>query len=201
MANQKLQGTPGVRPLRAAQLGLAVFTLWAGAAAAQSNAPVTGTMGGTVSGAVSGTVSGTDSRAVATTSAAPVAQQAPVAPPAQQAPVAQSTAAPSQQAVRIPADVVRRTSPPVVGSPARDGMLGDETEALLAVQSNNLAAGPGLPMLGATASRAYRRYLESFNYAIPAFFTTMVQSDNGTGGGGGNGGGATPAAAGAGASQ
>lgn len=193
MAIQKLKGTPGVRPLRAAQLGLAVFTLWAGAAAAQSNAPVTGSMSGTFSGA--------DSRAVATTSAAPVAQPAPVAPNVQQAPVAQSTTAPSQQAVRIPADVVRRTSPPVVGAPARDGMLGDETEALLAVQSNNLAAGPGLPMLGATASRAYRRYLESFNYAIPAFFTTMVQSDNGTGGGGGNGGGAAPAAAGAGASQ
>lgn len=189
MAIQKLEGTPGVRSLRAAQLGLAVFTLWAGAAAAQSNAPVTGAMGGA------------DSRAVATTSAAPVAQQAPVATNVQQAPVAQSTAAPSQQAVRIPANVVRRTSPPVVGSPSRDGMLGDETEALLAVQSNNLAAGPGLPMLGATASRAYRRYLESFNYAIPAFFATMVQSDNGTGGGGGNGGGASPAAAGAGASQ
>lgn len=192
MAIQKLQGTPGVRPLRAAQLGLAVFTLWAGAAAAQSNAPVTGTMGGS------------DSRAVATTSAVTMAQQVPAANTAnaaQQAPVAQNTAAPSQQAVRIPTDVVRRTSPPVVGAPARDGMLGDETEALLAVQSNNLAAGPGLPMLGATASRAYRRYLESFNYAIPAFFTTMVQSDNGSGGGGGNGGGAAPAATGAGASQ
>ncbi|MGR9578909.1 DUF3613 domain-containing protein [Pandoraea sputorum] len=188
MAIQKLKGTPGVRSLRAAQLGLAVFTLWAGAVAAQSNAPLTGTMGGA------------DSRAVATTSAAPVAQQAPVATNPQQAPVAQSTAAPSQQAVSIPANVVRRTSPPVVGAPARDGMLGDETEALLAVQSNNLAAGPGLPMLGATASRAYRRYLESFNYAIPAFFTTMVQSDSGTGGGG-NGGGMAPAAAGAGASQ
>ncbi|APD11306.1 hypothetical protein UC34_25340 [Pandoraea vervacti] len=199
--------------MQTTQRGLAVLTLcaalgaalWTSGAAAQSNAPVTGAMGGV------------DARTVAAPSAAPsvsasaaastgqttqTAQQTPVASTVvQPAPAAQ--VAPVQEAARTPTNVVRRTTPPRVGEPARDGMLGDETEALLAVQGNNLAAGRGLPMLGATASRAYKRYLDSFNYPIPAFFETMVQSTNGSGGGGGGGGGggAAPAAMGTGVSQ
>ncbi|ANI21737.1 hypothetical protein AB870_25945 [Pandoraea faecigallinarum] len=225
MAVQKLQRPPGTRPRETAQRGLAVFalrTVLGGAlgvvlgvvlgsalgcvlgtnvALAQSNAPVTGTMGGT------------GMRAVAAPSSAPAVQPTPVAasvgqPETTTATTAtEATAAPAvpvQEAARTPANVVRRTAPPRVGEPARDGMLGDETEALLAVQGNNLAAGRGLPMLGATASRAYKRYLDSFTYPIPAFFETMVQTTNGAGGGGGSGaagGGTAPAAMGAGVSQ
>lgn len=193
MAVQKLQGKPGTRPLHAAPLGLAVLTLWAGLAVAQSNTPVTGSMGGA------------DARAVAVPSAATftappavqVAQQSVGTSNAEQTPAAQTAAAPAPEA-RMPTNVVRRTTAPRVGEPAADGMLGDETEALLAVQSNNLAAGRGLPMLGATASRAYKRYLDSFSYPIPQFYSNLVQSDSS---GGNNGGGGAAPSNGTGASQ
>jgi hypothetical protein len=198
--------------MQTTQHGLAVLTLcaalgatlWASGATAQTNAPVTGAMGGVDARAVAApsTVTSAAASTGQTTQTAQTGPQAPVTSSVvQPAPAAQ--VAPVQEAARTPTNVVRRTTPPRVGEPARDGMLGDETEALLAVQGNNLAAGRGLPMLGATASRAYKRYLDSFNYPIPAFFETMVQSTNGSGGGGGGGGGggAAPAAMGTGVSQ
>jgi hypothetical protein len=185
MAVQKPTGSSGPRLRLAAQLAVAVLALSAGAAAAQSNAPVTGSMGSA------------DPRSVA----APVVQPMPAPADAAQTQAAQATASPAQ-ASRVPRDVVRRDTPLRVGEHARDGMLGDETQALLALQASNLAAGPGLPMLGATASRAYKRYLDSFTYPIPQFYPTMIQSDSGNGGGGGGGGGgAASGGAGAGASQ
>lgn len=137
MAVQRWQGKSGSRPLGAAQLTVAVFVLWIGGAAAQTNAPITGSMGGA------------DTRSVA----APV-QAAPVVQPIPAAQTAQA-ATPAAQPRRVPRNVVRRDTPLRVGEHARDGMLGDETEGLLALQASNLAAGPGLPMLGSTASRAY----------------------------------------------
>ncbi|VVD67524.1 DUF3613 domain-containing protein [Pandoraea anhela] len=206
MAGQTLQEKSGARLVpvprtprsaRFAQIGLAVFALCSGGAVAQSNTPLTGAMGGDDARAVASPSATTSVTSSVTPALQPsvqtFAQASAVAGTSGQAPVA-------QEAARTPSNVVRRTAPPRVGEPARDGMLGDETEALLAVQRNNLAAGPGLPMLGATASRAYRRYLDSFNYPIPAFFATMIQSD-GVGGGGGGGGGAPATSAGAGASQ
>ncbi|MGC7402569.1 DUF3613 domain-containing protein [Pandoraea pneumonica] len=172
-----------------AGVALALCASWA---CAQSQ-PLTGQMGAA------------DTRTVAQATAEPAAPAAPanaavVQQIPAQAPAAQPTqAAPVQQASRVPPNTVRRTTPLRVGEHAPDGMLGDETEALLTLQASNLAAGRGLPMLGATASRAYRRYLESFNYAIPAFYPTMVQSDSNTGSGGGAGG--TVSSGGAGASQ
>ncbi|APD13527.1 hypothetical protein RO07_25465 [Pandoraea pulmonicola] len=168
-----------------------MLVLWAGSAAAQVNAPITGAMGGT-----------TDANARAV--AAPVTplpaagDGASAAGPSQVAQPASTSAA--TQASRVPSNIVRRTTPLRVGEHAADGMLGDETEALLALQANNLAAGPGLPMLGATASRAYKRYLDSFTYAIPQFYPTMVQTESGVGNNSGSGG-VAPAAAGTGASQ
>lgn len=169
-----------------AGVALALCASWA---CAQSQ-PLTGQMGAA------------DTRTVAQATAEPAApanaavvQQIPA-----QAPAAQPTqAAPVQQASRVPPNTVRRTTPLRIGEHAADGMLGDETEALLAMQASNLAAGRGLPMLGATASRAYKRYLDSFTYAIPAFYPTMVQSDSGVGSGGG--GGAAAPSGGTGASQ
>ncbi|MFJ2993471.1 DUF3613 domain-containing protein [Pandoraea sp. NPDC087047] len=195
MAVQKLQGKPGARWWHAAPLGLAMLTLWAGLAVAQGNTPVTGSMGEA------------DARALAAPSAATltaptpvqVAQQSVGTSNEEQTPVAQTAAAsaPAPEA-RMPTNVVRRTTAPRVGEPAADGMLGDETEALLAVQSNNLAAGRGLPMLGATASRAYKRYLDSFSYPIPQFYSNLVQSDSSSGS---NGGGGAAPSTGTGASQ
>lgn len=178
-----------------------VSAVWAGSAVAQISAPITGTMG--------------SASAAADANARTVAPPAQSAQSAQSAQVAGDVAAGAAQprvvqasqagqqaapAARVPANVVRRTTPLRVGEHASDGMLGDETEALLALQASNLAAGPGLPMLGATASRAYKRYLDSFTYAIPQFYPTMVQTESGVGNNSGSGG-AAPAAAGAGASQ
>ena len=189
MAVQKPQGSSGSRPRLAARLAVAVLALWAGGAVAQSNAPITGSMGSA------------DARNVAAPAqAAPVVQQMPAAGDSGQGQAAQAAAVPATEATRVSRNVVRRETPLRVGEHARDGMLGEETEALLALQASNLAAGPGLPMLGSTASRAYKRYLDSFTYPIPQFYPTMVQSDSG-GAGGGSGGGAAPAATGAGASQ
>lgn len=173
-----------------AGIALALCASWAGA---QTSPPLTGQMGG----ADTRTVAQATAEPTAPTNAAVVQQVPAQAPAAQTAQAAQ--AAPVSQASRVPPNTVRRTTPLRVGEHAADGMLGDETEALLALQASNLAAGRGLPMLGATASRAYRRYLESFNYAIPAFYPTMVQSDSSTGGGGGAGG--ATSSGGAGASQ
>ncbi len=180
MAGQKPHGTSGAWPRRVAQLVAAVLTLWAGAVAAQLNAPITGSMGGA------------DARNVAAPAPAPAVSATPAA---------QTAAAPVEQTRRVPHNVVRRDTALRVGEHARDGMLGDETEALLALQAGNLAAGPGLPMLGSTASRAYKRYLDSFTYPIPQFYPAIVQGDTGTGNNGGGSAGAAPATAGAGASQ
>ncbi len=188
MAVQTAQRQSGSSARRAARLSVAALALWAGTAAAQSNPPITGSMGGV------------DARTVAPAQAAGSAQAAPAvqasAQPAQAAaPVAASQARP------IPANVVRRTTPLRVGEHAADGMIGEETEALLALQASGMAAGPGLPMLGATASRAYKRYLDSFTYPIPQSFTAIVQSSSGVGNGGGGGGGGGMAPMGAGVSQ
>ena len=180
MAGQKPHGTSNAWPWRATQLVAAALALWSGAVAAQLNAPITGSMGGA------------DARNVAAPAPAPVVSATPAA---------QTAAAPVEQARRVPHNVVRRDTALRVGEHARDGMLGDETEALLALQAGNLAAGPGLPMLGSTASRAYKRYLDSFTYPIPQFYPAIVQGDTGTGNNGGGSAGAAPAAAGAGASQ
>ncbi|VVD70609.1 hypothetical protein PMO31116_00584 [Pandoraea morbifera] len=190
MAVQTSQCASGIRPPPARRIAVTMFALWAGAAAAQINPPITGTMGGV------------DARTVAPAQAQP----APVARP-QTAPTMTTTgmpgaattaAAAASQPSPIPANVVRRTTPLRVGEHAADGMLGDETQALLALQASGMAAGPGLPMLGATTTRAYKRYLDSFAYPIPEFFSAVVQN-NGAGGGSGGGGAAT--ATGAGASQ
>lgn len=194
MAVEKPQATSGLRPRAVVRFTVAALALWAGAVAAQSNAPITGSMGGV------------DARAVAApTPGARVVPSAPSAPAVaegvQGAKGARTAEVPAAQPARVPRDVVRRDTPLRVGEHAPDGMLGDETEALLTLQANNLAAGPGLPMLGSTASRAYKRYLDSFTYAIPQFYPTIVQSDSGTGNSGGGGAAAAPAATGAGASQ
>ncbi len=64
------------------------------------------------------------------------------------------------------------------------------TLAWLDLQSSNRAAVQEQPMLGAAASLAYQRYLDSFKNKIPAFFGSAASS---SGGGGGSSSSLTPA--------
>ncbi|RQR25927.1 DUF3613 domain-containing protein [Burkholderia sp. Bp9143] len=62
--------------------------------------------------------------------------------------------------------------------------IGHSTDALLALQRDNRAAGPALPMLGDSASLSYQRYLDSFKHKIPESMGSPVNT-NGNGGSGG----------------
>ncbi|MFM0648735.1 DUF3613 domain-containing protein [Paraburkholderia bryophila] len=70
--------------------------------------------------------------------------------------------------------------------PVRASEVGHSTRTWLDLQSSNAQAAPALPMLGAEAGLAYRRYMESFKSKIPDLYGSML---NTTGGGGGSGGG------------
>ncbi|GAB3626996.1 hypothetical protein PTE30175_05008 [Pandoraea terrae] len=80
----------------------------------------------------------------------------------------------------------------------RDLPLGEQTSALLRLQASGDVAGPGLPILGAEATWAYTRYMDSFKYRIPVFYGNMVGNGGGNsgGGGGGDSSGASPSTAG-----
>ncbi|KAG8149616.1 DUF3613 domain-containing protein [Burkholderia catarinensis] len=69
--------------------------------------------------------------------------------------------------------------------PAPDASeIGHATNALLAFQRDDRAAGPALPMLGDAASLTYQRYLESFKHKIPESMGSPVNA-NGSGSSGG----------------
>jgi hypothetical protein len=63
--------------------------------------------------------------------------------------------------------------------------VGDATKEWLQLQSSGAEASEPLPMLGAEATAAYRRYLDSFNSKIPPFFASSLQSQQGSSQGGG----------------
>lgn len=63
--------------------------------------------------------------------------------------------------------------------------VGDATSAWLQLQRSAAEGSEPQPMLGAEATAAYRRYLESFNSKIPPFFASSLQSQQGSGPGGG----------------
>ncbi|WP_259460572.1 DUF3613 domain-containing protein [Paraburkholderia sp. BL23I1N1] len=62
--------------------------------------------------------------------------------------------------------------------------IGHSARAWISLQSSNAEAAPALPMLGAEAGLAYRRYLESFKSKIPDLYESALGS-------GGNGSGTT----------
>lgn len=72
--------------------------------------------------------------------------------------------------------------------------VGHSTHTWLELQSSNTQAAPALPMLGAEAGLAYRRYMESFNSRIPDLYGSSLKA----GGGSGSSGGAMSATGGAG---
>jgi hypothetical protein len=53
---------------------------------------------------------------------------------------------------------------------------------LLQAQVDGRIAGQSLPMLGATAGAAYKRYVDSFNHPIPDHFAATVKDSSGSGG-------------------
>jgi len=61
--------------------------------------------------------------------------------------------------------------PPVRMAPIAER---NDTRALLQIQRSGAQAGPGLPMTGEQAALGYERYLESFRYAIPEYFTSQA---------------------------
>jgi len=65
--------------------------------------------------------------------------------------------------------------------------VGGSTDAWLALQRDNRAAGPALPMLGDAASLAYQRYLDSFRNKIPASMGSPLNPDGGVQSSGGQG--------------
>ncbi|WP_322066190.1 DUF3613 domain-containing protein [Burkholderia ubonensis] len=71
-----------------------------------------------------------------------------------------------------------------VNSTVNAAGIGRSTDAWLALQRDNRAAGPDLPMLGDAASLAYQRYLDSFKNRIP----DSMGSPLGSGGGASSGG-------------
>jgi hypothetical protein len=89
---------------------------------------------------------------------------------------AQGAQEPAQaQASAAPADATPRASE-----------ISHATLAWLDLQSSNRVAVPEQPMLGAAASLAYQRYLESFKSKIPVFFDSASASGSGGSGGGGS---------------
>ncbi|MFM0501710.1 DUF3613 domain-containing protein [Paraburkholderia caffeinilytica] len=93
--------------------------------------------------------------------------------------VAMGMAAPAIAQTSDAAQPIEATQPPVRGSE-----VGHSTRAWLDLQSSNTEAAPSVPMLGAEAGLAYRRYMESFKSRIPDLYGSALNSN----GGGGNGG-------------
>lgn len=74
------------------------------------------------------------------------------------------------------------------GATAKASDIGRATAAWLALQRSNAAAAPAQPTLGAEATLAYQRYLESFKSKIPERFDSSMGQGQGQGQGqGGNG--------------
>lgn len=54
--------------------------------------------------------------------------------------------------------------------------IGADTRAILAIQREGTQAGPMLPMHGEQAALGYERYLNSFRFALPEFYTGQANA-------------------------
>ncbi|MFM0242693.1 DUF3613 domain-containing protein [Paraburkholderia phytofirmans] len=61
----------------------------------------------------------------------------------------------------------------------RASEVGHATRAWLDLQGSNKQAAPALPMLGAEAGLAYRRYMESFKSKIPDLYGSALNTGSG----------------------
>ena len=75
-----------------------------------------------------------------------------------------------------------RPAPPAAATssvaPPQPKPIGQATRGLLQLQASGEAAAPLLPMLGAPASAAYKRHLDSFSHPIPEYFDTAVPTSS-----------------------
>ncbi|MFS8931802.1 DUF3613 domain-containing protein [Cupriavidus taiwanensis] len=62
--------------------------------------------------------------------------------------------------------------------PARSAQreIGADTRTILAIQREGTQAGPMLPMHGEQAALGYERYLNSFRFALPEFYTGQANA-------------------------
>ncbi|RZT29346.1 DUF3613 domain-containing protein [Cupriavidus agavae] len=63
--------------------------------------------------------------------------------------------------------------------------VGDATRNLLAIQRSGTQAGPLQPLTGEQAALSYARYMQSFQYPLPEFYTSQATGSPLRGGGGG----------------
>ncbi|TDG25666.1 DUF3613 domain-containing protein [Paraburkholderia silviterrae] len=89
-------------------------------------------------------------------------------------------------ALVVPAAHAQGTDVQASGAPVPDSEVGHATQAWLELQRSNTQAAPALPMLGAEAGYAYRRYMKSFDTEIPASFGSTIQTGSGQGSAGGS---------------
>ncbi|KRF02113.1 hypothetical protein ASG87_11565 [Frateuria sp. Soil773] len=99
-------------------------------------------------------------------------QRPPLPPPAQPMPAAP-----------MPTNSMDAPEPEDTGMPVslQDTRIGETTRQLLQMQADDRRAGTRLPVLGDEASASYRRYLKSFDHAIPEFYETNVGKSTGNG--------------------
>lgn len=74
-------------------------------------------------------------------------------------------------------------------APIPESEIGHSTGQWLDLQRSGSHAAAPLPMLGAEAGYAYKRYLKSFDTPIPATFGSTIDTVGGAGGGSGPAGG------------
>lgn len=98
--------------------------------------------------------------------------------------VTPQAAAPAQPAAAVaapaaaPAAVPRSEAAVATASAAPQGRSrpnGDVTSEVVRMQAEGRQAGQALPMLGATASPSWKRYIDSFSHPIPQFYETTSQ--------------------------
>lgn len=109
---------------------------------------------------------------------APATVVAPVVTPASVPPAATR---PVVAAVPAPATVAATPAVATASAPASRPVvreqIGDVTQQLLAAQAQGVRAGIEQPMLGATATASWERYINSFKHPIPEWFEKTVDTD------------------------
>ncbi|KAI3597267.1 hypothetical protein D8I24_6727 [Cupriavidus necator H850] len=83
--------------------------------------------------------------------------------------------APAAQAQTDRATTEAATTGMPAGSPAQRE-IGADTRAILAIQREGTQAGPMLPMHGEQAALGYERYMNSFRFALPEFYTGQANA-------------------------
>lgn len=116
--------------------------------------------------------------------AAPAARQQVVQSPEQRVttvvtPQAATPAQPAPAAAVPAVAAAPRAEPAVAAASAapqgRSRPNGDVTSEVLRMQAEGHQAGQALPMLGATASPSWKRYIDSYSHPIPQFYETTSQ--------------------------